>query len=70
MLENNGWQSARSALRYPQLSGDGDRFAVLVSGEKLLVRKRKRFNGAQLRPRCQILQARIGISILVTEPTP
>src|SRR5438094_9003402 len=60
MLENNGWQPARSTLGKSQLTGDRDRFAVLVSGQELLIGERQRFNGAHLRSRRQILQARIG----------
>src|SRR5262245_9728677 len=58
MLENNGWQSAGGSLRYPQLSGDRDRFGALVTGQELLIRQSERFNGANLRSRRQILQTR------------
>jgi hypothetical protein len=60
MLENNGWQPARSTLGKSQLAGDRDRFAALVSGQELLIGQGERFNGAQLRACREILQARVG----------
>src|SRR5437773_6790218 len=60
MLQHDDWQPARSTLGKSQLTGDRDRFAVLVSGQELLIGERQRFNGAHLRSRRQILQARIG----------
>ena len=60
VLENHGGQPARSTLGKSQLAGDRDRFAVLVTGQKLLIREGKRFDRAHLSSRCQILQVRIG----------
>ena len=60
MLKHDDRQPTRSALGKSQLTGDCDRFAVLVTGQELLIRQGERFDGASLRSLRQIFQARIG----------